>query len=123
MLGTPVAVTVFITAASAQQADEEPTDEMSEVEEIIVVAPRPGSRKKVDDEYEHPVRARVLKDLHEMQREQEEIEWREAHAVESPSRIKWGYNPVDDYDMRNKMSFDDDIAGKTKPATLFRIGF
>ena len=116
-------VALFGAAVFAQQADEEPADESEEVEEVIVVAPKPGSRKRVDKEFEDPTRARLLKDLYEMQADEEEYEWRKSAAEENPSRIKWGYNPRDEYQMRNKIDLEDPNWGKTKPATLFRLEF
>ncbi len=62
-------VALFGVAAFAQQADEEPADESEadeSIEEIIVVAPKPGSRRRVDKEYEDPTRARLLKELYEL---------------------------------------------------------
>lgn len=116
-------VGLFGAAVFAQQTDEEPADESKEVEEIIVVAPKPGDRRRVDQEYEDPTRARLLKDLHEMQAIEEEYAWRKSAAVENPSRIKWGYDPKDDYQMRNKMDLQDPHWETTKPATLFRLEF
>ncbi len=34
---------------------------------------------------------------------EEEYKWRRSAAVESSSRIKWGYDPRDDYKMRNEI--------------------
>jgi len=122
--GTAAAlVALFGAAAFAQQADEEPAGESEAVDEIIVVAPKPGSRRQVDKEYEDPTRARILKDLYEMETLEEEYEWRKSAAVESPSRIKWGYDPRDDYKMRNEMDLQDLNWEQTKPATLFRLEF
>ena len=112
----------FGVTVSAQETEEEATSAES-VEEIIVVAPKPGGRKRVDDIYMDPVRARVLKDLQELEKDQEEYEWRTIKAVKSPPRIKWGYDPTDDYYLRNEISLKDDNFGGTKPATLFQVGF
>ncbi len=54
---------------------------------------------------------------------EEEYEWRTSATVESPSRIKWGYDPRDDYKMRNEMDLTDLNFEQTKPATLFRLEF
>ena len=116
-------VALFGVAAFAQQADEEPAYESEAVDEIIVVAPKPGSRRRVDKEYEDPTRARLLKELYELEVLEEEYEWRKSAAVESPSRIKWGYDPREDYKMRNEMDLQDMNWEQTKPATLFRLEF
>ena len=110
-------------AAIAQEADDKPADESEDIEEIIVVEPKPGSRRRVDREYEDPTRAKLLKDFYEMQADEEEYEWRKAAAEDNPSRIKWGYDPRDEYQMRNKMDLQDLPSEKTKPATLFRLEF
>ena len=120
---TAALVLIFAAAAFAQQADEEPADESEVVDEIIVSGSKPGGRKRVDQVYEDPVRAGLLKDFHEMQADKEEYEWRKSAATDSPSRIKWGYDPRDDYQMRNNMDLEDPNWGKTKPATLFRLEF
>ena len=119
-------VALFGATAFAQQADEEPADEseaVESIEEIIVIAPKPGSRRRVDKEYEDPTRARLLKELYELEVLEEEYEWRTSATVESPSRIKWGYDPRDDYKMRNEMDLTDLNFEQTKPATLFRLEF
>jgi len=122
--GTAAAlVALFGVAAFAQQADEEPADESEAIDEIIVVAPKPGSRRRVDKEYEDPTRARLLKEHYEMEVLEEEYEWRTSATVDSPSRIKWGYDPRDDYKMRNEMDLLDLNWEQTKPATLFRLEF
>jgi hypothetical protein len=115
--------------ASAQEANEEPVadsedSETSEViEEIIVYSPKPGDRKRLDDEYEDPVRAQLLKDFYEMQEDQEEFEWRKSAAEDDTSRISWGYDPKDEYEMRNSLDLQDLPSERTKPATLFRVNF
>ncbi len=128
--GTAAAlVALFGAAVLAQQADEEPAieieeiEEVEEIEEIIVVAPKPGGRRRVDKEYEDPTRARLLKELYEMQAMEEEYEWRKSAAEDSPSRIKWGYDPTDDYKRRNEMDLLDLDWEKTKPATIFKLEF
>ncbi len=123
-IGAAAALVFFFGAAAfSQEADEEAADDGEIVDEIIVSGSKPGGRKRVDVEYEDPTRARLLKDLHEMQADKEEYAWRKSAAIDSPSRIKWGYDPADDYQIRNNMDLDDQNWGKTKPATLFRFEF
>ena len=115
--------TLFGVSVLAQQADQEPAEGDESIEEIIVVEPKPGARRRIDQEYEDPTRARIRKDLSEMKADQEEYEWRKAAAAEDQSRIKWGYDPSDEYQMRNEMALQDLNWDHTKPATLFRLGF
>ena len=116
-------VLLFGAAAFAQEADEEPAEDSKVVDEIIVMGSKPGSRKRLDEQYEDPTRARLLKDFHKMQADKEEYQWRKSAAMDSPSRIKWGYDPADDYQIRNNMDLEDLNWGQTKPATLFRLEF
>jgi len=131
-LGIAAAIAVlFGAAAFAQEANDEPADEapvatseeIEELEEIIVIAPKPGSRKRVDQEYEDPIRAQLLKDFYKMQDDAEEFEWRDTGAAKTPSRITWGYDPRDEYRMRNEMDMQALPLDRTKPATLFRVDF
>jgi len=128
-LGIAAAIAVlFGAAAFAQEANDEPADEApaatsEEIEEIIVIAPKPGARKRVDQEYEDPVRAQLLKDFYKMQDDAEEFEWRDTAAAKTPSRITWGYDPRDEYRMRNEMDLQELPSDRVKPATLFRVDF
>lgn len=104
---------------------EEPVDvgaRRAAMEEIIVIAPKPGERR-LGDEFDDPVRAKLLKDFYRMQEVEEESKWREAGAKDTSSRIQVGYDPRDDYRMRNEMALQDLSWEKTKPATIFRIEF
>ncbi len=127
--GIAAAIAVlFGAAAFAQEANDEPADDApaatsEEIEEIIVIAPKPGARKRVDPEYEDPVRAQLLKDFYKMQDDAEEFEWRDTGAAKTPSRITWGYDPRDEYRMRNEMDLQSLPSERTKPATLFRVDF
>ena len=116
--------TVFAQEANDELAAEAPPSATSEeIEEIIVVAPKPGSRKRVDQEYEDPVRAQLLKDFYRMQDDEAEFEWRDTGAAKTPSRISLGYDPRDEYRMRNEMDLQALPSERTKPATLFEVDF
>ncbi len=119
-----IAIVAFFGAAVfSQEADEEPARDSEVIEEIIVVAPKPGDRRRVDQEYEDPVRAKLLKDFYEMQEDKEEFEWRKSAAAEDQSRITWGYDPQDEYRMRKEMDLLELPSENSKPATLFRFKF
>jgi hypothetical protein len=113
----------FAQEANDEPADEAPTDTSEEIEEIIVFAPKPGGRKRVDQEYEDPVRAQLLRDFYKMQDDEAEFEWRDTGAAKTPSRISWGYDPRDEYRMRNEMDLQALPSQNVKPATLFRVDF
>ena len=124
-----IAIVAFVAAPTyAQEVIVEPiaetestesTEEIEEIEEIIVFAPKPGDRRRVDEEYEDPIRAQLLKDFYEMEQLEEEYQWRQSAADDSSSRIKWGYDPRDDYRRRNEMELLDLAWEMTKPATVF----
>lgn len=123
-IGIATAIAMLFSAALiAQEAEDEQADEVDTIEEIIVVAPRPGGRKRVDKEYEDPVRAQLLLDFYKMQEDQEEFKWRIDAIEESPSRIAWGYDPSDEYRLRNEMALQELPSERTRPATIFRIKF
>lgn len=121
--------TVFAQETNDEAVGEEAVvtseaiEETEAIEEIIVFAPRPGSRKRVDQEYEDPIRAKLLKDFYKMQEEEAEFNWRKSAAAENPSRITWGYDPRDEYRMRNEMDLHTLPSQNVKPATLFRVDF
>ena len=122
--GIAAAILVLIGASVyAQEADDEADDSNEEIEEITVVARRPGDRRRVDPEYEDPVKAKLLKDFYEMQEDQEEFEWRKSAAEDNSSRISWGYDPKEEYRMRNEMGLQELPSERTQPATLFRFKF
>ncbi len=112
----PIAETEATESVEAIEATEE-------LEEIIVLAPKPGDRRRLDEEYEDPIRAQLLKDFYEMEQLEEEYQWRQSAADDSSSRIKWGYDPRDDYRRRNEMDLQDLSWEKTKPATVFSVEF
>jgi hypothetical protein len=107
----------------AKEVSEETEESVEAIEEITVIAEKPGDRRRVDEEYEDPVKAQLLKDFYEMKADQEEYEWRKAAAEDDSSRIKWGYDPADEYRMRNELNLDDLPSERTKPATLFKVTF
>ena len=93
------------------------------VEEVIVVAPPPGGRRRLDDIYIDPLKERIMKDLEDAYADREESAWRAELAEENDSRIKLGYDPRDEYRLRNEMDLTDLPSDINKPATVFRIGF
>ena len=127
-IGFAVAIIALLgLAVLAQETEEEPAedavDDSDSIEEIIVVEPKPGSRRRVDEEYEDPIRAKILKNFYEMRKDEEEFEWRISGAEDSDSRIEWGYDPRDEYRMRNEMDLQELPSERNKPATLFRFKF
>ena len=128
---------LLCTAIFAQEADDGAVEsvgtvqdlpgldlELSQaaIEEIIVVAPKPGSRRRLDPEVD-PMRARLLDELYKMEQIEEESAWRQASIDDSSSRIKWGYNPADDDHNRSEMDNIDTPSYNVNPASVFRVEF
>lgn len=121
--GFAVAAMTFIGAFASAQ---ENADEDEVIDEIIVVAgEKSGDPVDVDALYEEMMRERLMLDQIRLQELQEEDEWRSSAsmAVESPSRIKWGYDPQDELRMRRDSNLSDVSFVTTKPATVFRSEF
>lgn len=122
--------------AQEQEASEPPaseaaseTDEAAEtvaadesVEEIIVVAPRPGARRDMPREYEDPMRARLLRELYESRRDQAELARMAAEAEENEGRVRFGYDPSRDRDDLEEEMLTPQRE-TTRPATIFSIEF
>jgi hypothetical protein len=132
------AFVLLSTAIFAQEVDEDAGQDVGEVqdapelnlelsreeiEEIIVLAPKPGGRRRVDPVYEDPMRARLLTELYEMEQIEEESAWRDASIDDSSSRVKWGYNPADDYRIHSEMEILDTPSDKVQPSSVFRVEF
>lgn len=109
-------------AASETDDATDTADEAESVEEIIVVAPRPGTRLDVPREYEDPMRARLLRELYESRRDQAELARMAAEAEESDGRVRFGYDPS-----RDREDLEDEMLTPqretTRPATIFSIEF
>jgi hypothetical protein len=112
--------------ALAQENAEQVADEDEVIDEIIVVAgKRSGDPVDVDALYEEMMRERLMLDYIRLQELEEEDAWRRSTsmAVESPSRIRWGYDPQDELRMRRESNMSDVSWVTTKPATVFRVDF
>lgn len=99
------------------------TEDVAEIEEIIVVSPRPGSRSRIEEDIEDLERAQLLKEFYRMKELEEEYEWRTSGSSDDSSRIKWGYDPRDEYKMRNDTALQDLSFERQKPASIFKVEF
>jgi hypothetical protein len=112
--------------ALAQENASQVADEEEVIDEIIVVAgEKSGDPVDVEALYEEMMRERLMLDQIRLQELEEQEEWRNSTsmAVESPSRIKWGYDPQDEHRMRRESNLSDVHGVTTKPATVFRVEF
>lgn len=109
--------------AAAEGPEIEDIEELEVIEEIIVVSPRPGARRRIEIDYEDLERERIIKEFHRMKELEEEYEWRASASRDDSSRIKMGYDPRDEYRMRNDTALQELSFERQKPATVFRVDF
>lgn len=111
----------------SQEPDEQDQDaEPEPVEEIVVTASKLGDPIDVEARYEQQLQEMLFKDMERMRVLQEEYEWRreEPNTLEGPSRIKWGYDPRSELEMRRQTDLMDlQWEESTKPASVIRIEF
>ena len=112
--------------ALAQEDATQDADEVEVIDEIVVVAgEKSGDPIDVEALYEEMMRERLMLDYVRLEELEKQNEWRgeSSLASETPSRIKWGYDPQDELRMRRESNLSDVQAVTTKPATVFRIEF
>jgi len=124
-----LAAWVALAAADARAQNLEGDDEIAaddSVDEIVVVAPRPGDPVSVEARYETLLKSRLQKEVRRLRDLDEEYEWRKTDTLkinEPDSRIKWGYDPRVELEVRRNTDLTDLPIDDTKPATLFRFEF
>lgn len=108
-----------ILPLNEDDAPAPPAADEEAVEEIIVVAPRPGGRRRI--EFDDPERARLLRELYASREDQEELARMAAIADEQDRRIRLGYNPELERppDLGERMAIPQNET--TQPATIFTI--
>ena len=112
--------------ALAQEDATQDADEVEVIDEIVVVAgEKSGDPIDVEALYEEMMRERLMLDYVRLEELEEQDEWRGSTslAVETPSRISWGYDPQDELRMRRESNLSDVQGVTTRPATVFRVEF
>ena len=112
--------------ALAQEDTTQDADEVEVIDEIVVIAGgKSGDPIDVEALYEEMMRERLMLDYVRLEELEEQNEWRGSTslAVETPSRISWGYDPQDELRMRRESNLSDVQAVTTRPATVFRVEF
>ena len=112
--------------ALAQEDATQDADEVEIIDEIIVIAgEKSGDPIDVEALYEEMMRERLMLDYVRLEDLEEQNEWRGSTslAVETPSRISWGYDPQDELRMRRESNLSNVEGVTTRPATIFRIEF
>ena len=112
--------------ALAQEDATQDADEVEVIDEIVVIAgEKSGDPIDVEALYEEMMRERLMLDYVRLEELEEQNEWRGSTslAVETPSRISWGYDPQDELRMRRESNLSDVQAITTRPATVFRVDF
>jgi len=123
---TAAVIACFGATVFAQEDAEQPPDgneEVEAIEEVVVTTWRSGDPAELEARNEALLRARIQKDMEQLRLLEEEYQWRKEGAAteEKSSRIKWGYDPRDEVEMRRDLPDPD--WDKTKPATVFKVEF
>jgi len=123
-LSVLVAIVPGIALAQDEGSDEGSNE--ATIEEIIVYGgQKPGDEINLDALYEDELRARLMRDLEVIKQQEDEGRWNktEASLVETPPRIRWGYDPDDEARMRRETDLMGVQREPTHPASLFRVEF
>ena len=117
----------LISLPAVAQIDESATDDEPDeaMEELVVVGTRPGDPFEGDLAHKETLRQQMMQEVERM-RVEEEQGWREeqlTYKSSESSRISWGYDPKEDRDLRNDMTFEAMPGETVRPATLFRAEF
>lgn len=120
------AILLCVSQASlAQHAEEKSEADDESIDEVVVYARRAGDPVDLDALYESQLRKRILDDYLKQQRLNEREQWRSSLSSEgeSPSRIRWGYDPAAELRMRRETDLIDLPFERTKPATIISVEF
>lgn len=125
IIGTAAAISCLGGSLWADEEEQASSDADEQVEEIVVVARKPGDPIDVESKNEALLRARILTEMARLRVLKDEYAWRKLGAddTQDSSRIKWGYDPKDEMRMRLKSDLMDIDAGNTRPATIVRVEF
>ena len=121
-------VVLMAVPVNAQVDNDRPAAAVADqpIEELVVVAKKPGDQVDAQAKYEAQLRKILLDEADRLRVLEEEYQWRrssDSMTVESPGRMRWGYDPEDDLEMRRHMDIMDLPAETSKPATLFKARF
>ncbi|MDH3615744.1 MAG: hypothetical protein OEQ90_04655 [Gammaproteobacteria bacterium] len=120
------AMLLCVTPASlAQDEDEQSEAEDESIDEVVVYARRSGDPVDLDALYQSQLRKRIMDDYMKQQRLREREEWRSSlsREIESPSRIRWGYDPAAELRMRRETDLMDLPFETERAATILRVEF
>jgi hypothetical protein len=109
----------------AQDEDEKSEADDESIDEVVVYARRSGDPVDLDALYQSQLRKRIMDDYMKQQRLREREEWRSSLSkeVESPSRIRWGYDPAAELRMRRETDLMDLPIEGERAASIFRVEF
>lgn len=121
-VSTLAALQVFSQDSDQQEQDAE----QEPIEEIIVTASKRGDPIDVEARYEAQLQEMLFEDMERMRVLEEDYEWRreDPNTLEGPSRIKWGYDPRSELEMRRETDLMDlQWEESTRPASVVRFEF
>ncbi len=110
-------------ADAAEQAAERAGEQSRALEEIVVIGGRAGDPQRLDSAYEKALRERILLEIERLKALEEEYEWRRAEPAGEDARIRWGYDPRDEYRARRESELYDLPFDNERPATIFSVRF
>jgi hypothetical protein len=111
--------------AWGQDQEEEPQADDESIDEVVVYGTRRGDPVDLDALYQSQLRKRIMDDYMKQQRLRERAEWRSSLSTEdeSPSRIRWGYDPAAELRMRRETDLMDLPIEGERAASIFRVEF
>lgn len=107
----------------AEEVSKDDSQSETSIEEIMVLAPFPDGPLSLDPFYDDPLNARIRKEIELLMADPEAEDWRAELAEETDARIKFGYDPRDEYRLRNEIELNPQLNGTVKPATILRFEF
>ena len=95
------------------------------MEEIVVYASRDQNDASSDELLADPLRARIMKEIRELNVLDEEFEWRleTASLTLTPPRVRYGYDPRNDERTASTLMVHALPLDLMQPATIFSVDF
>ena len=135
LVGLPTLLLILLSISPAVGQEEASSDSATGApanpdsakpdSEIVVVGKRPDEQANADQLYASMLRQQMYDEVERM-REEETIAWRETdltYKTSEDSRMTFGYDPVEERQLRELTDINEMPGETVKPATLFRAKF
>lgn len=116
------------TETSESEPDSTPesaTETAAPASEFVVVGKRPDEEARAEQLYADMLREQMYEEIERLRKE-EELAWRETDLTVKAgedARITFGYDPVEEKNLRELTDINEMPGETVKPATLFRTKF